>query len=78
MLGPINPVIIFAIVDLPEPDSPTNLSVSPSNNSKDTLSTALTILSFDGYTQNSAWQTPSYSKLLVNIFTHSSSLLCSQ
>ena len=36
MLGPISPVIIFAIVDLPEPDSPTNPSVSPSNNSKDT------------------------------------------
>ena len=36
MLGAINPVIIFAIVDLPEPDSPTNPSVSPSNNSKDT------------------------------------------
>ena len=36
MLGLINPVIIFAIVDLPEPDSPTNPSVSPSNNSKDT------------------------------------------
>ena len=47
MLGLINPVIIFAIVDLPEPDSPTNPSVSPSNNSKDTLSTALTILSFE-------------------------------
>ena len=41
MLGLINPVIIFAIVDLPEPDSPTNPSVSPSNNSKDRLFTAL-------------------------------------
>jgi len=34
--------MILAIVDFPEPDSPTKPSVSPSNNSKDTSLTALT------------------------------------
>ena len=49
MFGLTKPVIIFAIVDFPDPDSPTKPKVSPSNNSNDTLSTALTTLSFNSF-----------------------------
>ena len=45
-VGFTKPVIILAIVDLPEPDSPTKPSVSPSNISKETSLTALTTFSF--------------------------------
>ena len=45
MVGLTSPVIIFAIVDFPEPDSPTKPRVSPSKSSKETSSTALTIVS---------------------------------
>ena len=44
-VGLTKPVIILAIVDLPEPDSPTTPSVSPSNNSNETSLTALTAFS---------------------------------
>jgi hypothetical protein len=37
--------MILAIVDFPEPDSPTKPSVSPSNNLNETLFTALTAFS---------------------------------
>ena len=37
--------MIFAIVDFPDPDSPTKPKVSPSRISKETLSIALTVFS---------------------------------
>ena len=64
-VGLTKPVIILAIVDLPDPDSPTNPSVSPSNNSKDTSFTALTAFSSILLPNEKDWS----SKILVIFFS---------